>query len=70
MVQKFGLLQNGQPFEVVNKARVWHPNSNARIDDPLNRKFINEIVDRVMDDEKVCAPVYLSYANRKTRVGN
>ena len=46
-------LKNGEAVEVVDERNIWHPAPGNRVDDPVNRRFIKELVDRVMDDEKV-----------------
>jgi len=50
-----GPLANGAPFEVKeDSTRVWRPDWKLAIDKSVNTKFIREIVERIMDDEKVC----------------
>jgi hypothetical protein len=46
-------LASGEAVEIVDECNVWHPIPGNCVDDPVNRKFIKEVVDRVMDDEKV-----------------
>ena len=52
-------LASGEAVEVVEERNVWHPIPGNRVDDPVNRKFIREVVDRVMDDEKVSISIQL-----------
>ena len=50
-------LEDGAAFVVTQvdgkETMVWHPNCSLAVDAGVNRKFVKEIVDRVMDNEAV-----------------
>jgi len=47
-------LENGEPYEVIDgDIRVWRPHWASPIDKSVNPRFVHELVDRILDDEKV-----------------
>ena len=48
-------LENGEPYEVLeNGKKVWRPHWLGTVDDDINAKFIQEVADRVHNNEEVC----------------
>jgi hypothetical protein len=47
-------LENGKPFELEEDGtRIWHPNWDRPLTENVNAAFINAVVDRVWENEKV-----------------
>ena len=46
-------LGDGLPFEVVDKAEIWHPVWDARVDHAVNTKFLAAVVECIMANETV-----------------
>jgi hypothetical protein len=47
-------LENGQPYEIIDgDIHVWRPDWGSPIDKSVNPRFVRELVDRILDDEKV-----------------
>ncbi|KAG1836049.1 hypothetical protein DFJ58DRAFT_626200, partial [Suillus subalutaceus] len=47
------LLATGKPYELCDQKQVWHPDWKGHVDDTVNAAYIQEIVTRLWDDEKV-----------------
>ncbi|KAG2743405.1 hypothetical protein P692DRAFT_20878594 [Suillus brevipes Sb2] len=46
-------LELGKPYELCDQKQAWHPNWKGNVDDAVNTAYIQEIVTRLWDDEKV-----------------
>lgn len=48
-------LLNGEPFEILIEGgpKVWRPNWLGTFDSAVNAKFVQEVVDRVWNNEMV-----------------
>jgi len=47
------LLDNGLPFEVIDKAEIWYPVWDAQVDYAVNAKFLAAVVKCIMTNEMV-----------------
>ena len=47
-------LKNGQPYEIINSdIHMWQLDWGSPIDKSVNPRFVHELVDRILDNEKV-----------------
>ena len=46
-------LGDSLPFEVINKAEIWHPVWDAQVDHTVNAKFLAAVVEHIMTNEMV-----------------
>ena len=46
-------LGDGLPFEVIDKAEIWHPVWDAQVDHTVNAKFLAAVVEHIMTNETV-----------------
>ncbi|KAI6153462.1 hypothetical protein BKA82DRAFT_4011712 [Pisolithus tinctorius] len=52
-------LDSGEPLELTAEGvEIWHPNWLGQVDDKLNAKFIEEVAERVYNNEKVAVPSF------------
>ncbi|KAI6137932.1 hypothetical protein BKA82DRAFT_158855 [Pisolithus tinctorius] len=52
-------LDSGEPLELTAEGvKIWHPNWLGQVDDKLNAKFIEEVTERVYNNEKVAVPLF------------
>jgi len=46
-------LPDGEPFEMVNSVKVWHPIWLDKIDSTVNAQFIQAVIERIWNNELV-----------------
>jgi hypothetical protein len=46
-------LETGKAYQEVDMKKIWYPDWKGNVDDEVNAAFIQEVVDRVWDNEKV-----------------
>jgi hypothetical protein len=47
------LLEDEEPFRIVNGKEIWHPNWRGEVKDPRNSWFLAAVVEHIWQNEKV-----------------
>jgi hypothetical protein len=63
-VQEFLAVQplgDGKPFEEVDGIKIWHPNFKGIVTESVNKIFLEALVKKVRDNERVSHCVWRGY---------